>query len=105
MPAWFRLALVYAGDVADGIARAVERPASAGRAYNLTGDDLTMWKFAAAWRAAGGRAARIMLPIPVPAARMYDTTRARTELGWRNRTFVDALRETFALEDQPSASR
>jgi nucleoside-diphosphate-sugar epimerase len=106
MPAWFRLALVYGGDVADGIARALERPASAGRAYNLTGDDLTVWEFAGAWRSAGGRAARLMLPIPVPAARMYDTTRARTELGWRNRTFVDALRETFALEAQAaSASR
>jgi len=102
MPAWFHLALVYAGDVADGIVRALERPASAGRAYNLTGDDCAFWSFADAWRAAGGRAAYFMLPIPIPMERLYDTTRARTELGWSNRPYVDALRETFALESASS---
>ncbi|HLY39141.1 MAG TPA: NAD-dependent epimerase/dehydratase family protein [Candidatus Binatia bacterium] len=104
MPAWFHLALVYAGDVADGIVRALERPASVGRVYNLTGDDVSVWSFADAWRAAGGPSAQLMVPIPVPMTRVYDTTRARTELGWSNRSYVDALRETFALEAQDGAS-
>ena len=104
MPALFHLALVYAGDVADGIVRALDRPASVGRAYNLTGDDIAVWSFADAWRAAGGRSAHVMLPILVPMTRVYDTTRARTELGWSNRPYVDALRETFALEAQDGAS-
>ena len=105
MPARLRLALVYAGDVADAIARALERPSSAGRAYNVTGDDLSVWDFARAGRDAGGRAARLLLPIPVPLVRMFDHGRATRELGWRNRPFVDALRETFALERAAAQTR
>jgi nucleoside-diphosphate-sugar epimerase len=98
MPALMRLPLVYAGDVAEAIALALERPVSIGRAYNVTGDDTTVWDFARAWREAGGPAARVMLPVPVPFARGYDISRAREDLGWRNRPFLAALRETFALE-------
>src|SRR5438046_2592667 len=58
MPALMHLPLVYAGDVAEAIARALERPVSIGRAYNVTGDDATVWEFARAWREAGGRGAR-----------------------------------------------
>jgi len=72
MPAWLRLSLVYAGDVAEAVARALERPLSAGRAYNVTGDDLPVWEFARAWREAGGRGAWLLLPIPVPLVRMFD---------------------------------
>jgi nucleoside-diphosphate-sugar epimerase len=103
MPTTLRLALVYAGDVAEAIARALERPASAGRAYNVTGDDLALGDFARAWREAGGRAGQLFLPIPVPFVRMFDNGRAVRELGWRNRPFVDALRETFALERAEAA--
>src|SRR5438128_137113 len=98
MPALMHLPLVYAGDVAEAIARAVERPVSIGRAYNVTGDEATMWAFARAWREAGGRGGLVQLPLPVPWRRAYDITRAREDLGWRNRPFVEALRETFALE-------
>jgi nucleoside-diphosphate-sugar epimerase len=104
MPALFHLALVYAGDVADGIARALERPVSVGRAYNLTGDDLSFWSFAEAWRAAGGAGARAMIPIPIPMTRVYDNGRARSDLGWKNRPYVEALRETLALEAQDGSS-
>jgi nucleoside-diphosphate-sugar epimerase len=98
MPTSLRLALVYAGDVADAIVRALERDVAIGRAYNTTGDDRTVWEFAQAWRAAGGRTAAVMLPLPVPLVRLYDNRRAATELGWRNRPFVDALRDTFSRE-------
>jgi len=98
MPALMHLPLVYAGDVAEAIARALERPVSIGRAYNVTGDDATVWEFARAWREAGGRGALVQLPLPVPWRRAYDITLAREDLGWRNRPFVEALRETFALE-------
>src|SRR5947207_883548 len=86
------------GAVAGAIARAPGRPVSIGRAYNVTGDDATVWEFARAWREAGGRGALVQLPLPVPWRRAYDITRAREDLGWRNRSFVEALRETFALE-------
>ena len=99
MPAWTTLALVYAGDVADAAVRALERPAAIGRAYNVTGESgRTVWEFAAAWQEARGKRVAFMLPVPLPLTRTYDCRRAETELGWRNRAFVDALRDTFARE-------
>ena len=76
----------------------------------MTGDDLPVWEFARAWREAGGRVGWFLVPIPVPLVRMFDNGRAERELGWRNRPFVDALRETFTLErggaaQAPSRSR
>jgi nucleoside-diphosphate-sugar epimerase len=98
LPAFLRVPFVYAGDVAQAIARALERPIAVGKAYNVTGEDRTFLEFVRAWRAAGGKATRLALPVPVPMSRLYDNTRAEQELGWRNRPFAEALRETLALE-------
>jgi nucleoside-diphosphate-sugar epimerase len=98
MPAFMRISLVYAGDVAEAIALALENPVAVGRAYNVTGEDRTVWEFLRAWRRAGGPAAYLTLPLPVPYVRRYDSSRAETELGWHNRPFVEALHETFARE-------
>jgi dihydroflavonol-4-reductase len=99
-PACFRLPLVYAGDVAEAILLALERPGSIGRAYNITGEDRSAWDFARAWRAAGGSSPWLMLPIPFPYRRVFDTGRAFRELGWRARPYVEGLRETLAFERQ-----
>ena len=99
-PAFFRLPLVYAGDVAEALALALEIDASIGRAYNIAGDHRTAWDFARAWRQAGGRSPWLMLPLPFPYRRVYDTRRAERELGWRNRPQLDGLRETLARERQ-----
>jgi dihydroflavonol-4-reductase len=98
MPAWLTLCFVHAGDVAEAIARALERPAAAGNAYNVTGPPETAWDFAQAWREAGGRTAKLMLPIPVPFGMRYDATRARRDLDFVPRPLVAGLRETFARE-------
>jgi len=98
MPAFSRLAVVYAGDVAEAIALALEKPVAIGRAYNVTGDDVTVWAFARAWREAGGRLTPLTLPLVVPFTRWFDHERATRELGWRNRPLVDGLRDTFARE-------
>lgn len=101
-PAWMRLPFVYAGDVADAIARAIARPeVAAGRAYNVAGDgDRTLREFAEAWRVAGGRISPLSLPLPVPVTYRIDNSRAYDELGWWNRPFVDGLRETFARQPE-----
>jgi len=99
-PACFRLPFVYAGDVAEAVALAIEKPASIGRAYNITGEDRSAWDFARAWRQAGGRSPWLMLPVPFPYRRVYDTARALGELGWRARPYLDGLRETLAWERQ-----
>jgi dihydroflavonol-4-reductase len=100
IPAGLHIGFVYAGDVADAIALALEREVSAGRAYNTTNPDETVWDFARAWREAGGRAAWLTLPLPIPVSKRFDSTRARTELGWRTRSLVDGLRDTFRLESR-----
>jgi hypothetical protein len=41
-----------------------------------------------------------MLPVPVPIRQSFDHSRATRDLGWRNRPYVDALRETLQLEAQ-----
>ena len=101
MPACTWLPMVYAGDVAEAVALALEKPVAIGRAYNVAGEDMSVWRFFRAWREAGGRSARLGLPVPFPYRRYYDTTRARTELGWRSRPVDEALRETLALDPRP----
>ena len=99
-PRMARLPLVYAGDVADAIARCLERSASIGKAYNVTGDEEDIGAFLRAWFDAGGPSASVRLPFPLPfrLSPSFDNRRAKEELGWTNRPYIDALRETFALE-------
>ncbi len=97
-PAFFGLPLVYAGDVAEAIALALEKPVAVGKAYNIAGEDRTAWEFARAWSQAGGRAPWLKIPIPVPYRRSFDTSRARRELGWRARPYLDGLRETLSTD-------
>jgi nucleoside-diphosphate-sugar epimerase len=97
-PTWLQLPLVYAGDVAEAIALVLERPVSIGKAYNLTGDPLDLWDFLRAWRHAGGRSPWLTIPVPLPVRQSFDHSRATRDLGWHNRSYVQALRETFAIE-------
>ncbi|HUI25192.1 MAG TPA: SDR family NAD(P)-dependent oxidoreductase [Candidatus Kryptonia bacterium] len=98
VPAWLNLPFVYAGDVAEAIALALEEPIAIGKAYNVTGDEHTFWEFAEAWKEAGGAAPWVMLPVPVPFSQSFDHSRATRELGWHNRPYVEGLRETLELE-------
>lgn len=93
-PAYTEIGVVHGADVATAVALALEQPeVSVGKAYNLQGHTVTLWQIANAWRRAGGRAARLRLPVPVPLALRYDDSRARHELGWRPRELAAILDE------------
>jgi nucleoside-diphosphate-sugar epimerase len=98
-PVWLHLPLVYAGDVAEAIALALQKPVSVGKAYNVTGDDLDIAEFARAWKHAGGKTPLLTIPLPVPVSQRFDHSRATADLGWHNRSYLDGLRETLALEN------
>ncbi|MGH7896706.1 MAG: NAD-dependent epimerase/dehydratase family protein [Candidatus Binatia bacterium] len=101
VPVLVRMPFVYAGDVAEGIALALEKPAAVGKAYNLTGEDSSLWEFVDAWREAGGKTPLVRLPFPLPIGQRFDHRRATEELGWNNRPLVEGLRETITLESKP----
>ena len=97
-PCYTRFCIVYAGDVAEAACLALERPASRGRAYNVSGKDCTLWEFCDAWRAAGGDVPRWRIPVPVPYRHRYSSERLRAELGWQPRPHVETIRETLAMK-------
>jgi 2-alkyl-3-oxoalkanoate reductase len=98
VPVMTGMPFVYAGDVAEAIALSLEKPISIGKAYNVTGEDSSIWEFVDAWGKAGGSMPWLRLPLPIPVTRGFDHSLAARELGWRNRPIVEGLRETFALE-------
>jgi dihydroflavonol-4-reductase len=98
-PVELHVPTVYGGDLAQAMCTMLERAAARGRAYNITGDpSLSFWDLLLAFRAAGGRTPRFIVPVPVPLRFCYDLTRARDELGFCNRPAVDGFAETLELE-------
>lgn len=98
VPALAVLPLVYAGDAAEAVAAALAHDSSAGHAYNTAGDPLPFTAFVAALAAAGYPLTPLRIPVPFPIRIPVDNRRAARDLGFRNRPFVDALKEARALE-------
>lgn len=91
--------LVYAGDVADAVVASLENDKSGGAAYNTTGDGRDFADFLSAWQEAAGKGARVF-KIPVGLGVKFSFTKAARDLGFRNKPFVEALREIFAEEPE-----
>jgi len=96
-PVGMRICLVYAGDVAEAAVRALEDPIAQGKAYNVPGEDLSVWAFAEAWARTSARSA-LRIPLPLPYRRIYSGERIRAELGWRPRPYEAGIRELLAIE-------
>jgi nucleoside-diphosphate-sugar epimerase len=98
-PYFARLGLVYAGDVAEAAMLSLENPTSEGRAYNVTGQDLSLWDFANAWTAQDEECQSRRIPIPFfYYRRNYESARIRNDLGWAARSYGEGIRETRSLE-------
>lgn len=98
-PSRIRLSSVYVGDLTEAMCRMLERPGSAGKAYNIAGDpEATYWDLLWAYAQAGGRRPRWILPIPLSITRRYDLTRAERDLGFTYRPLVDGFEHMLRLE-------
>jgi len=86
---------VHAGDVAEAVACSLERPISVGRAYNLAGEPVSLWRFLRAMKRQLGAGA-LLVPVPVPAWVRYDTRAARRDLGFEARPISEGLAEALA---------
>jgi nucleoside-diphosphate-sugar epimerase len=97
-PTHLYLPPIYAGDLATAVACILER-ADRGQAYNAAHppDVHSYWDLMEAYRAAGGRSPRLVLPIPVPIRRRYTTDRLRA-LGWQPRPLVQSFRDMITRE-------
>ena len=97
-PYFARFGLVYAGDVAEAAMLALENPISSGKAYNVTGDDSALWKFAETWKAEDPACQSLRLPLPLVYHRNYSASRILQQLGWKPRSHLEGIRETLELE-------
>ncbi|HVL01777.1 MAG TPA: SDR family NAD(P)-dependent oxidoreductase [Dongiaceae bacterium] len=91
--------IVYAGDVANAVAGALGNDASGGQAYNVGGADIQVADFMKALAQVVPDAPKV-LALPLPVHVRVDNRKAERDLGFRNRSFTEALREVVA-EDPP----
>ncbi len=91
LPVFTEIGVVHAEDVAEAVALALEQPEiSGGKAYNLQGTSLSLWRVVDAYRRAGGRTPKWTVPVPFPFLLRFDDRLARRELGWKPRD-IDAI--------------
>lgn len=95
--------IVYAGDVAEAVVGALRNDASIGQAYNVGGENIQVAEFMKALREVVPSAPRV-LALPLPVGVKIDNSKAARDIGFRNRPFVEALREVVA-EDPPRRKR
>lgn len=97
LPVFTEIGVVHGEDVAEAVALALEKPSVAcGKAYNLQGDSVSLWRVMEAYRRAGGLAPRWTLPVPFPFLLRYDDRLARHDLGWHPRGIDDVLRDAMS---------
>ncbi len=85
-----RVPLVHAADVAAAAAAALERPETAGGAYNLSGPPVSLLEVMRTLRGLRGDPAAL-IPLPVPIWIGYDTAAAERDLGFHSRPLEEGL--------------
>lgn len=93
----FRFPFVYAGDVAAAVVGALRNDASAGKAYLIAGRSDTVYDFVKGWQEAAGKR-NLVLPLPLPIGMRIDCSAAERDLSFRNVSYTEGLRASFADE-------
>lgn len=98
-PTHLYLPPVYAGDLAEAVALILEHDEAPAQAYNVAHapDAHSYWDLMEAYKAAGGRAPRLVIPVPVPMKRRFAVDRI-TELGWQPRPLVQSFADMLERE-------
>ena len=85
---------LHGRDAADAAIASAERPQTAGRAYNLAGPSVSVWR---AVRALGRELGRgPVVPLPVPLRVAFDDRAARRDLSFTPRGVTTGMRDTAA---------
>ena len=92
--------LVYAGDVADAVPGALRNDVSVDQTYNTGGNGDSILQFGRAWKQAAGKRFPLLLPIPFPLHFRVDNSKAEQDIGFRNCSFVEGLRQVLDEEKQ-----
>lgn len=90
-----RVPHVHARDLAEAAVGALANPASAGRAYNVTGHLASPLDVLRTWRRLVGAGPRL-IPVPVPVWIDFDDAPARRDLGFDPRPLEAGIREVLA---------
>jgi nucleoside-diphosphate-sugar epimerase len=96
LPVFTIIGVVHAADVAEVVCKALERDISQGKAYNLQGHTVSLWKLARLWAHLRGHPPKVCVPLIAPFALRYDDSRARRELDFRPRSLEAIFREAQA---------
>lgn len=86
---------VHAGDVARGVIGAIGNPASAGRAYNVTGPVASIHEVLTHWKRLTGKGP-VLIPIPLPLSMSFDDSESTRDLSFSARTIEDGVRDVLA---------
>ncbi|MFO0763115.1 MAG: NAD(P)-dependent oxidoreductase [Byssovorax sp.] len=100
-PVFWRYPSVYAGDLSEAMCRMLERDAAAGEAFNVTGEPGrdSYWDHLLAYRAAGQRVPKVVIPVPFPARHEYSIEKAQRILDFKPRTLVESFRDLVSIEE------
>ena len=98
-PTHLYLPPVYAGDLADAVARILENDEAPSQAYNVAHppDVHSYWDLMKAYAAAGGRMPKLVIPVPVPLRRRFAVDRIAA-LGWQPSPLVQSFADMLARE-------
>lgn len=89
-----RMPHVHGADVARAVVGALGNPASAERAYNVTGPSASIHEVLSVWKRVTG-AGPLLVPVPLPLTMSFDDREAERDLGFAARPVEAGIRDVL----------